>query len=123
MPTEFDELIPEFAEMIAEFGRDYTLTVFTDSGDHVAGGVPAGQITAQQTVKGTPAASFNMREIDGSAIQVGDMKTTISAQGLTLTPDTGMTVTFSGQAWRCVRVIRIDTGELTGAYTLHLRRA
>ena len=120
-PTELDlELLPEVLDALNTYGRDASF--YSKPTGYTASGGSATPGTLLGTTKISPPAT-DVRFMDADLMLEGDVGVVLAASGLAFTPEAGQLVVFTSQTWGVVAVKRYDSGELTCAWALHLRRS
>lgn len=76
-----------------------------------------------QTVKCSPPSPYDVRLIDGTNVQRGDLQTLVAATdaNLTFAPETGHHAEIDSKTWRVVKANPIWSGDQVAAYDLQLR--
>ena len=121
MPGQLDSSLRQAAErLIDAFGGtiSYLRTTETFSAD-------TGKITQSETAFTTvasPPEPFRQNRVDGTTIQVGDMKMLLKALNLPFTPTIGDKLIHAGVRWQVVAVMPIYSGELPAVYEVQLRQ-
>lgn len=121
MATKFDNIFRPLAKKLINdtFGTTATLRSFSDSYS-----VATGKNTRTQTdtsVKISPPAPVAERRADGSVVQLGDGRTVVAAEGLSIRPATEMSLVWDSKTWHIVQVTPIVSGDQNAAYELIIR--
>lgn len=107
--TEFgDDMRAVGVELLAELGRDVTLTNETRSYDRTTGKTTVTG-TASQTVLASPLLPYKKTVADGDLIRNDASSTFFSAVGLTLVPVFGTMILIDGETWRVLVANRFDS--------------
>jgi hypothetical protein len=107
--------------LIDRFGTSVTVTTVAEGSYNTATRTVTNTETAT-TLKGV-WEEFTDREIDGTAIQVGDRKLIVPAKDLATKPDASAKVTIGTLVMKVIRVEDFMVEGSAAAYRLHLRGA
>ena len=120
MPTILDQqMIPKAVEIIAKYGRDYTIDARSRTQD-VSGRTVYGS-EPPVIVKGSPPINYNQRYVDGDVVRATDFQVILPARDLTFEPTVGMRVGFDDVDAQIVSVTPYYSGELVCAFGLQVR--
>ena len=121
-------LRPLALKLIKKFGKSVTLTV-PSAGTYDIATSSVTSTSTSVTVKGlVEEFADNVRNSYGerfgkdSVISHAEKKITIAAQGLTVTPGVGSTITVDGIVYTAVLCAAVYSGELPCIYELSVRR-
>lgn len=121
MAGQLDSVMRPVAErLIEQFGGPMVYSRITETFDAASG--KTSQTAATFNVIGTPPAPYNQGRIDGTVIQVADLKSLLKALNLGFTPTIGDRVNFNEMVWQVVGVRPIWSGALPAAYEIQLRQ-
>ena len=121
MVGQLDSVMRPVAErLIEQFGGPMVYSRITETFDATSG--KTSQSAATFNVIGTPPAPYNQSRVDGTVVQVGDLKTLLKALNLGFTPAIGDKVDFNSTVWQVVGVRPIYSGALPAAFELQLRQ-
>ena len=121
--TELDDvLVPDVLDLIDDLGVNMTFQAATKTYNPATGKTTESS-TVNHTWKASPPLEYSDRYIDGDFIRVNDCRIFVADSGITFTPEKGMKVTMADStAYDIIRVKRHDSGALTCAWELQLRR-
>lgn len=110
------------SRMIRKFGQSVELTVFTQQADPTQpfnGSAATPQVLLGQAV----FTDFDMKDVDGTVIRMGDQKVLLAAKDFTVDPDTQSFIrrTDESQKWTVVKVKRINPGDTKLLFILQVR--
>lgn len=121
MMTDFDDTFRELAhDMIAEFGKIVTFTKTTPGTYDPVSGTTTGSTTTNTSIKVTPPSAFDIKEVNGTSIQTGDVK--VSTAAVDHVPDINQSVTFDGNTYNIISVSPVYSGDLVAKYDCQLRK-
>lgn len=107
--------------LINKFGKPITIRRTSSTYNPATGSTT--ETTADHSGNAAPPSPYEERLIDGSLIQVGDMRVTVPARSLSIVPSTTTdTVVMDGATWQLVRVMPLFSGELVATYELQVRK-
>lgn len=126
--TEFQALA---SELVGEFASEATLRRVTQSEgsyDPVEGGYTGGgEVVTDETIEITPPKGFNQYLIDGTQIQIDDLRTVVAAIDMPFVPDVAdpdstYTVVYNGTEYSLINLWRGSVPDnLEASYVLQLR--
>lgn len=122
--TELDDkLLPVALELINKFGKDMTYTVVTTEGTYdPATRSKTGEVsTIYPGVKSAPPFDYETKDIDGTLIKRGDLKTIVAAKDAVFTPAQNMFVEFDGIKFAATTIKPYYSGDLIAAWEIRLR--
>lgn len=106
--------------LVPQFGKDGTITREDGSYDPSTRSVSSS--TTDYSATGV-VEDFPTHLVDGDQVQHGDIRWTVNAKGLSITPEpTSDTVTLGSETFSLVRVNAVYSGDNVALWELHLRR-
>ena len=116
-----DLIIPDIAKtLIGELGPTATLTQRTVGYDPLTG--LDSTTESSFTISITPPDPYKQEEVDGSAIQSGDMRIYVVAKGIQAEPLVDNEVSFGSDVYRVVSVGKVMSGASVAIYDLQCRK-
>lgn len=121
MTGALDARMRSLAErLVDKFGKPVTLRRTSSTYNPVTG--TTSETTANHAVNAV-VELYEDRLIDGSLVQVGDMRVTVPAASLSVEPSTTTdTLILDGDTWQLVRVLPVWSGEQVATYQLQVRK-
>lgn len=121
MATSLDNRFRPLAHnLIAKYGKDVTFTKTTAGTYDPVTGTTTGSTTTDTSVKVTPPSAFDIKEVNGTSIQTGDVK--VSTAAVDYVPDINQSVTFDGNTYNIISVSPVYSGDLVAKYDCQLRK-
>ena len=113
-------MVPLAKNLIADFGGPVVYTRITEVFNASTGKTTKTETTSAPPI--TPPEPYKTGRIDGTVVQMGDMKTLIADSGLGFIPAIGDNLQYTGVEWQIVGINPVYSGVLVAMYELQLRR-
>jgi hypothetical protein len=110
--------------LLGTFGRSATLKRPGTAGTYNAStGTYSGGAAATEVSCSVVFSDFNVTQIDGTMVKLGDRKALVSRVALGAEPVPGKdTLVVDGATWEIVRVVGYSSGEQEAAFEMQVRR-
>ena len=119
--TTLDQRFPGRAQrLIAKYGKQVVFTKTTPGTFDPVSGTTTGATSTDTTIKVAPPSSFDIKEVNGTSIQTGDVKVSVAA--LDYVPDISQTVTFDSNTYNIISVSPVYSGDAVAKYDCQLRK-
>lgn len=121
MPTTFDNIFNPLAKQLIDNTFGFAVTYRQRSRTYSAATGKNVNVDTDTPIQITPPSPYDQRRVNGTTIFEGDQYTYMSSASA-ITPRSGDFIVQGGEEWQIVSVSPLQSGELTPAYEMQLRK-